>query len=102
MRRFPLEPLRVAAGCATLRALAARLGGLHVSNAHRQAHIGLSPIGADRAAMQLGLHPGEVWPEWWEEETGARCHRCGIPLLSAYASKNPNPRRHCSECQRKK
>ncbi len=27
---------------------------------------GLSELQADRCAIALGLHPGEIWPEWWE------------------------------------
>jgi hypothetical protein len=27
---------------------------------------GLPPAGADRIAVRLGVHPGELWPEWWQ------------------------------------
>lgn len=27
---------------------------------------GLSPIQADRAAGALGLHPFDIWPDWYE------------------------------------
>ena len=26
---------------------------------------GLPEIAADRAAVSLGMHPSELWPEWW-------------------------------------
>jgi hypothetical protein len=34
---------------------------------HRWRHEGLPWARADELAVGLGLHPGEVWPEWWED-----------------------------------
>lgn len=62
---FPLEPLTAATGL-TPRKLMARLGwsGSRLSR-HRSS--GLTETEADRTAIRLGLHPSELWPEWWSK-----------------------------------
>ena len=44
-----------------------RAGALGVSRARVVAYRkrGLSEDQADRLAVHIGRHPGEVWPEWW-------------------------------------
>lgn len=32
---------------------------------HRCASTGLSPMLADKCATRLGLHPANIWPEWY-------------------------------------
>lgn len=62
--RFDLAPLLERLGLAT--PLAA-IRALHISGAtfRRLRNEGLSVNQADRLACRAGLHPGEVWPEWW-------------------------------------
>lgn len=40
--------------------------GANRSNVHRWRRRGLTLDSADRCATALGLHPANVWPEWWE------------------------------------
>lgn len=42
---------------------------------------GLTERAADHAAVALGMHPAEIWPEWWESVVSRRtvtwlCRRC--------------------------
>lgn len=40
--------------------------GIDRGTAHRWITAGgLSELQADRCAIALGLHPGEIWPDWW-------------------------------------
>jgi hypothetical protein len=39
--------------------------GVTVRVVRRWAASGLSVVEADRAAVALGQHPGDVWAEWW-------------------------------------
>lgn len=43
--------------------------GVSVRTVWRRLHQGLDEKRADRWATRLGLHPGEVWPEWWYPES---------------------------------
>ena len=61
--RWPLAPLRVAAGATTNAALARSLG-VSVRTVWRWHHHGLTDTQADHAAIALGLHPAIVWPDW--------------------------------------
>jgi hypothetical protein len=61
--RLPLEPLVQRYG--SVSALARTLG-LHTTQAARWREPGVPVAWADRAAVYLGLHPVEVWPEWYE------------------------------------
>jgi hypothetical protein len=61
--RWPLAPLRDAAGAATTAVLARRLD-VSVRTVWRWNHHGLSDIQADHAAIALGLHPALVWSDW--------------------------------------
>lgn len=50
----------------------ARAAKLHVSRATlaRYETHGLDDRQADRCAVRAGLHPGNVWPEWWTADQG--------------------------------
>lgn len=67
----PLEPFIVAsplddAGQAPgARTIAAQCGTT-VQKARRWKRTGLTLDEADTAAVRLGCHPCEVWPDWWE------------------------------------
>ena len=62
--RFPIAELE-----SCLRATSARemAGLLKVSSRTvvRYRRRGLSVVQADRAAVAVGFHPAEVWPNWW-------------------------------------
>lgn len=62
-RRWPLEPLLAASGCATVSAIEARTG-LPRGIGRRWVTHGLTDDAADRVAVALGRHPAEVWPDW--------------------------------------
>lgn len=64
MRRYPLEPLADAVGM-TVAALGREVG---MSGATRTKveTFGLTEAAADRYAVRLGLHPWEVWQDWFE------------------------------------
>lgn len=47
-------------------AVARRLG-VDVNTVHRYRKHGVSHNIADRIAIQLGLHPAEIWPNYYEE-----------------------------------
>jgi hypothetical protein len=83
--RFPVEPLLalVGAGWEVIerngggvqmvgadRRLA-RAVGVSTRTVYRRKHTGLCPWAADRWAVALGRHPGDVWPEWSIEEQPA-------------------------------
>jgi hypothetical protein len=57
-----VEPLidRYGSGCALARAL-----GCEHSQVNRWHTHGLPLDSADRLAVSLGLHPVEVWPDWY-------------------------------------
>lgn len=62
-RLFPLQPLLDAADVT-----AGQIGRLCKISGSRVAEAvsgGLTVWEADRLACRLGLHPGNVWPEWW-------------------------------------
>lgn len=87
-RRFPLGPLLVASGAlhATQFQESARADGRYenredaprvmpalaeatgvsVGQLHRWKREGIPLRSADRAAVAIGHHPGEIWEEWWE------------------------------------
>ena len=46
--------------------------GVSRRNLIRWSFEGIPERSADRAAVTLGLHPAELWPEWWANcPTGA-------------------------------
>lgn len=47
------------------KALARRLGCSNVT-LERWREVGLSDDMADKLAVRLGLHPGTVWPDWFD------------------------------------
>jgi hypothetical protein len=50
---------------AGLSAKTAALTGIHRSMVSRYRRNGIPVLQADRIAVALGRHPGEIWPEWW-------------------------------------
>ena len=77
-RRFPLQPLidiieaRHAEGVDVYTHIGApgrlgRVAGTNRATVHRWLQEGtITQNGADRCAIALGYHPGEIWPEWWD------------------------------------
>lgn len=82
--RYPLEPLAIRLDAelgvqggrhpATdgPTGLTAVCEALHVSesSAKRYRRFGLSDRQADHAATVLGMHPSQVWPEWFDAVPG--------------------------------
>lgn len=73
--RFPAEPaLRLAERLfrplpGTTEAgnrLLARVLGIDDRTVVYWKRHGLGPEAADRLAIALGRHPGDIWPEWWD------------------------------------
>lgn len=64
---FPLAPL-FAAACTTAPSAVARRAGINASHdtIRRWLATGLTTSMADRMAVGLGCHPGDIWPEWWD------------------------------------
>ena len=62
--RFPIAELESCLGGTSAREMA---GLLKVSSRTvvRYRRRGLSVVQADRAAVAVGFHPAEVWPNWW-------------------------------------
>ncbi len=73
-RRFDAEVLfTFGAGRQMTRSAVARLAGLHLA---RATQTGLSDAQAERAAMAFGLHPANLWLEWYDTDdatTGPTC-----------------------------
>jgi hypothetical protein len=63
--RWPLQPLFDATDTTEYLQLAV-LTGFPARTIHRWAHAGLRDIQADRAAVALGKHPSNIWPNWFE------------------------------------
>lgn len=65
--RLPVEPLIRAAGAENLNDLGAVLGIPPSARRLRQwkAQGGIPYYTADSLAARLGMHPAQVWPEWW-------------------------------------
>lgn len=90
-RRYPLAPLLSYApvgdeGPATpAGVLAARLA-LNCSHSaeairlriRRWSTSGLSEAEADVVAVVLSLHPGQVWPEWWDLDANDQPTNAGV------------------------
>jgi lambda repressor-like predicted transcriptional regulator len=66
MRKFPAEALHSALGIASVRELAE---ACDVGRTQMQRYLrdGIPELAADRIAVRVGLHPGEVWPDWFLE-----------------------------------
>ena len=62
--RWSYTSLERAAGT-TSKAALARAIGVADRTVFRWQRRGLSDCQADRAACALGLHPSNVWPEWF-------------------------------------
>jgi hypothetical protein len=48
-------------------AIVADVTGLPLKRVAQWRVRGMGTTAADRAAVALGLHPGEIWPEWFDE-----------------------------------
>lgn len=59
--RFPLDPLLVR--CPSRREIARRSG---LSPVALRDPRGLTVRTADRAAVAVGCHPAELWPDWFD------------------------------------
>lgn len=84
-RRFPLEPLEsylahdqeeigvrqfvtVETTCKVLPSTIARRVGVDRQSVYRWRKQGLPLYSADRAAINLGVHPVLIWPDFHQEE----------------------------------
>lgn len=49
--------------------VAAETLGVHIDTIRnwRTGRKRLKAAAADRIAVRIGAHPGELWPEWWAE-----------------------------------
>jgi len=68
--RFDVTALARVVG-ATTAAHLATMTGVSVRTVWRWRASGLTPLQADRAAVACGLHPGVVWPTWWQLPSAA-------------------------------
>lgn len=50
----------------TMAGQVAQVVGVHRMQSYRWERFGLTIDAADDAANRLGMHPSELWPEWWE------------------------------------
>lgn len=68
---LPAAPLLAEFGgnaCATARAV-----GVTVRAVERWKSGGLSALQADRAAIAIGIHPANLWPDWLTIEWRPKC-----------------------------
>lgn len=63
-RRYPLDPVLDHVGVTGLRPLA-RVLGTDATTVRWWRDHGLTRDGADRVAVALGLHPMNVWPDYY-------------------------------------
>ncbi len=70
-RPFPIQPLLDRAKPPSLKALGLPTARAIQKCRHDQGGM-LNVAQADRLAMRLGLHPGAIWDNWWDDET-AEC-----------------------------
>jgi hypothetical protein len=70
--RTPAEPrvfnfamLEAAGGAESMNALA-RMLDVDRQRIYRWRRDGLTATEADHMAVCLGLHPGDIWPQWWD------------------------------------
>jgi len=61
--RFPLAPLL--AMLELSQSQLSNMYGVGGQSLKRWRECGLTVEAADRLAVRAGLHPAEVWPEWW-------------------------------------
>lgn len=64
--RWPVEPLFRAAGTDKFLELA-MFTGFSARTVHRWIHNGIPDAHADEAAIALGLHPIDIWPNYCDE-----------------------------------
>lgn len=94
--RFPVAP--ALARSETKRALAR---GANISYALILNPAGLTSRSADAVAAAVGLHPANLWPEWWEVTEAE--DRCGTPAgYNAHRRFGETPCPEClaAECER--
>lgn len=65
-RRYSAEALKAKVGSENKSAFA-RTCGVQTAQMWRYLRDGFPEKTADRIATRVGFHPGEVWPEWFEE-----------------------------------
>lgn len=63
--RLPFAALEAAAGRENLLVLAAALGS-DTATLYRYRNQGVPVFTADRLAVKLGMHPCQVWPDWYQ------------------------------------
>ncbi|HSH58534.1 MAG TPA: hypothetical protein VK988_02620 [Acidimicrobiales bacterium] len=64
--------------------LLAREAGVESRSVHRWiAEGGVPEPSADRAAIRMGKHPGDIWDEWWDLAQGDLCYEA-TPAGEAY------------------
>jgi hypothetical protein len=72
-RPYPIEPLAQAIGIHPntphLTATLANTLGLNPRSIYDGRTRGLTTRQADRWAALAGLHPGIIWPHWWDDDT---------------------------------
>lgn len=61
----PLEELLRAQGGSSVKRLAL-LMGTNERQVHRWRHHGVTWAQADLLAVRAGLHPAELWPQWFD------------------------------------
>lgn len=66
--RLPLDPLVRMYGTVSQLATALNRHRTQVSEWHVN---GIPIVSADRVAVSLGMHPIEVWPNWYEVDRAA-------------------------------
>lgn len=73
---YPLEPLAAIVearwrpgskyiGHIGIGSKAVQVLGCHRTSVYRWARTGMRRDCAERAASALGLHPANIWPDWW-------------------------------------
>ncbi len=62
-RYLPTEHTRISGDIGKV----ANVLDMNPSGIYRWREYGLSWMKADEVAIQLGLHPGEIWPTWFED-----------------------------------
>ena len=66
--RLPLDPLVRMYGSVSMLAIAL---GRHRTQVSEWNANGIPVVSADRVAVALGMHPIEVWPDWYEVDVAA-------------------------------
>ena len=65
--RYPIAPFLALHPSSTHAELATRAGFSDSSRIHEWKSDGLPWLSADKLACSVGLHPANVWPEWFDD-----------------------------------